>query len=93
VTREQVFFVIVLGVLPFALATWMGRQNGRRGWVYGLLSWLGVFMLAYIGDAPPAENRYGLEKFTQCRHCGLLIPAGSKICRHCQRKVLPPLPQ
>ena len=91
-TREQIFFVAVLGVLPFGLAIWIGTQTGRRGWFYGLLSWLGVFLLVYLGEAPPTQ-RIGLERFTQCRHCGLLIPDGAKMCRHCQRPVMPPLTQ
>jgi hypothetical protein len=93
VTREQIFFLAVLGVLPFALAVWIGTGTGRRGWFYGLLSWLGVFLLVYLGEAPPNESRFGLERFTQCHHCGLLIPAGSQVCRHCQRPVMPPLTQ
>jgi hypothetical protein len=87
-TREQVFFVVLLWAVPFALAVWIGTRSGRRGWVYGLfLGWLGVFILTYLGDAPVGSH-HGLESFTQCRHCGLLIPAGSKICRHCHRQVM-----
>src|SRR5262245_18158746 len=82
--------LVLLWVVPVLLATWLGRQKGRRGWLYGLLlSWIGVFILASLGDNP-RDQKGGRGSFIECPHCRLLTPKGQEFCRICYRSVTSP---
>jgi hypothetical protein len=89
VTTEQIFLIVLLWGIPLVLAVWMGSQKSRRGLLYGLFGWVGVFVLAYLGDNPrgQADSLYARGRFMQCPYCGLLTPAESRSCRNCNRVI------
>ena len=89
----EAFLLILLWVIPFLLAIWLGRQKRRRGWLYGLLlGWIGVFILASLGDNPrgPKDDLDDRGSFIECPHCRLLTPKGREFCRICHRSVTRP---
>ena len=92
-STQQVFFLVLLWVIPFLLTVWLGGQKRRRGWLYGLLlGWIGVFVLANLDDKRPGDDLDDIESFIRCPHCRLLSPAGRKFCRICNRPVMEPGP-
>ncbi len=90
----MILFVLILWVAPIWAAASLGKSRGRLG--LGLLlgivlGWIGVLLIAVLGQTPEAQRAALLKEGFPCPFCQEPVRNGATVCPHCQRD-LPPTP-
>ncbi|NMP20776.1 hypothetical protein [Sulfobacillus harzensis] len=90
----MIVIVLLLWVVAFFVAAWIGYKKGRQplGIVLGLfLGWVGVLIMALVGPTSEAARAEALRQGFPCPYCQEVVRHGATVCPHCQRD-LPPTP-
>jgi hypothetical protein len=62
---STLIFWVVAWIVPFGIAFKMGRDRARRGWVWGLLGWIGVIVVWRLSDLNVPEDERELIRSTK----------------------------